>query len=150
MPYAYRTADLVARARKVDLSHHESVEIVSMGDLHTGDAHCEWTMIRSAVDWLKEAANRYAVIPGDVFNTAILNSVSLDLSEPPMPVMDARHLLARILEPVRDRILAIVPGNHDDRLIKSSGEDSVDALACELGLPYFPKVRRSYRSASAP
>ncbi len=139
MPYAYRDSGLVARARKWDLSQHDSVEIVSMGDLHTGDAHCEWSMIRGAVDWLKEEPNRYAIIPGDLFNTAMIGSVSLDLSEPPMPTMEARHLLARILEPVRDRVLAIVPGNHDDRLTKSTGEDSVDALACELALPYFPE-----------
>jgi hypothetical protein len=139
VPFAYRTSDLMAKARKYDLTKHESVEIISMGDLHGGDAYCEIEMIRQAVAWVSGADNRYIIIPGDIFNTAIKGSVSLDLSELGMSTKDARHLLARILAPVRDRILAVLPGNHDDRLTRDSGEDSVDALCCELGIPYFPE-----------
>ena len=36
----------MARATTIDLSHHETVEIVSMGDLHTTAAHVDIEMIR--------------------------------------------------------------------------------------------------------
>lgn len=139
MPYAYRSADLMARARYYDLTHHESVDIVSMGDLHASGAHADLDMIRSAIEWLAGAPNRYAVVPGDVFDTAIKGSVSLDLSEVGMSAKDGRHLLHKMLEPVRDRILAVISGNHDDRLMRDTGEDSVDALCMGLGIPYFPE-----------
>jgi hypothetical protein len=139
VPFAYRTQDLMARARTIDLTKHQTIDIIFMGDLHAGEAQFEHEMIRQAAAWLQEADNRYAVIPGDIFNTAIKGSVSLDLSEIGMCTKDARHLLARILEPVRERILAVLPGNHDDRSTRDTGEDSVDALCCELAIPYFPE-----------
>lgn len=149
MPFAYRTQNLMARARKFDLTQHSSVEIVSMGDIHSGDEHHDIEMVRQAVVWLQEKPNRYAIIPGDVFNTAVKGSVSLDLSSMGMTTKDARHLLQRILEPVADRILAVIPGNHDDRLTRDAGEDSVDALMCGLGIGdrYFPEGEAFLRIA---
>lgn len=129
----------MARAKVYDLTQHDSVEIVSMGDLHATSAHADIDMIRSAVDWLGGGDNRYAVVPGDVFDTAIKGSVSLDLSEVGMSTKDGRHMLHRMLEPVRDRILAVISGNHDDRSSRDTGEDSVDALCMGLGIPYFPE-----------
>jgi 3',5'-cyclic AMP phosphodiesterase CpdA len=140
MPFAYQSKDLMARARTFDLTKHDSIEILSMGDLHAGDLYFEVEMVRQAVEWTQGADNRYIIVPGDVFNTAIKNSVSLDLAECGMSQKDARHLLVKMLRPIADRILAVVPGNHDDRLTRDSGEDSVDALMCELGIGdrYFP------------
>jgi hypothetical protein len=140
LPYAYRSQALVAKARVYDFTHHDSIEVVSMGDLHVSSAHVDLDMIRSAVDWLSEKDNRYAVIPGDVFDTAIKGSVSLDLSERGMSSTDARHLLTRVLQPVASRILAAIPGNHDDRQTRDAGSDEVDALFCALGVGdrYFP------------
>jgi predicted MPP superfamily phosphohydrolase len=139
MPFAYRSTDIMRRARVVDLTQHDSIEVCAAGDLHAGDNYCEFDMIRELCTWLAEKPNRYATIAGDLFNTAILGSVSLDLGEVNMTTKDARHLLARMMEPVRDRFLFIIPGNHDDRQTKSTGEDSIDALCCELGMPYFPE-----------
>lgn len=112
-----------------------------MGDLHATAMHADLEMIRSAVGWLGEEENRYAVVPGDIFDTAIKGSVSLDLSEIGMSSKDGRHLLARMLEPVKHRILVILSGNHDDRLTRDAGSDEVDALACHLGIGdrYFPE-----------
>lgn len=129
----------MARARSFDLTKHDSIEIVSMGDLHATASHADLDMIRSAIAWLGEAENRYAVVPGDVFDTAIKGSVSLDLSEIGMSTKDGRHLLHRLIEPVRDRFIAVIGGNHDDRQSRDSGEDSVDALCLGLGIPYYPE-----------
>lgn len=123
-----------------DLTQHENIELVSMGDLHLTSYHADHDMVRSAVTWLSEAENRYAFVPGDIFDTAIKGSISLDLSEVGMSTMDGRHLLQRILQPVASRILCVLPGNHDDRSRRDTGEDSVDALMCALGIGdrYFP------------
>lgn len=134
MPYAYRSEQIMARARTYDLTHHDSVELISMGDLHATSMHADLEMIRQAIAWLQEADNRYAVIPGDVFDTAIKGSISLDLSERGMTSKDGRHMLARMLEPVAGRILCILSGNHDDRLTRDAGSDEVDALCCQLGI----------------
>jgi hypothetical protein len=139
--YAYRSQSLVNKARVYDLSHHDSIELVSMGDLHTTSPHVDLDMIRSVIAWLGESDNRYAVIPGDVFDTAIKGSVSLDLSECGMSTKDGRHLLHTLLSPVADKLLAVIAGNHDDRSARDTGEDSVDALMCGLGIGdrYFPE-----------
>jgi hypothetical protein len=58
-----------------------------------------------------------------------------------MSSKEGRHLLTAILKPVADRILAVIPGNHDSRLTKSTGSDEVDSLMCALGIGdrYFPE-----------
>jgi len=141
VPYAYKSQSIMARARVYDLTQHDSVELVSMGDLHTTSLHADFDMIRSAVAWLGEKKNRYAVVPGDIFDTAIKGSVSLDLSERGMSSKDGRHLLANLMQPVASRFLAIISGNHDDRLTRDAGSDEVDALACHVGIGdrYFPE-----------
>src|SRR5512133_1262185 len=126
----------MARAHVIDLTRHECVELVSMGDLHVTSPHADLDMIHAAIDWMGEADNRYAVVPGDVFDTAIKGSVSLDLAEVGMNAKEGRHLLHKMLERVRGRILAVISGNHDDRMSRGTGEGSVDALCMARGIPY--------------
>ena len=139
MTFAYLSADLMARAHTVDLTQHQSVELLSMGDLHEASPYVDLAMIESAVEWLGGAPNRYAVVPGDIFDTAIKGSVSQDLSECGLTAKEGRHRLRDTLQPVRERILAVISGNHDDRLSRDTGEDSVDALCDKLEIPYFPQ-----------
>ena len=141
MPYAYRDRDLVARARSYDLTEHDSVEIINAGDIHGGDCYCNMDAVRAIVAWLEANPSRYAILTGDIFNMATQGSVSLQLSEPNTPTVDTRHLLTKMLQPVAGQILAAIGGNHDDRLCRMSGEDSVDALMCALGIGdrYFPE-----------
>ena len=58
MPYAYRDSNLMGRARHYDLTQHESVELLSMGDLHATSKYADLDMIRQAIDWLGGADNR--------------------------------------------------------------------------------------------
>lgn len=135
MGYRKDAKRVVGRLVTRDLGDVDSVEVLCMGDLHMGDAHCDIDMIREAVRWLTAEPNRYAIIVGDLLNAALKDSVS-DVYSESMSVKEARHLLVRILAPARDRILSVVSGNHDHRVYKAIGDDIVEIICSEAGLPY--------------
>jgi predicted phosphodiesterase len=127
---------VVGRIAAKDLGDVDAVELLCMGDLHVGDSHCDLDMIRQSCAWLKEEPDRHAIIVGDLFNAALKDSVS-DVYSEAMSVKDSRKMLIRLLEPVRDRILAVVSGNHDHRVYKAIGDDIVEIMCAEIGLPYY-------------
>jgi hypothetical protein len=42
---------------------------------------------------------------------------------------------ATIFEPIKDKILAVLPGNHENRVYKSDGLDITEILCAQLGIP---------------
>jgi hypothetical protein len=87
------------------------------------------------LDYLAKTPNAYIFINGDLLNAAIRHSVS-DVHGEGMTVKDARHFLQAKLEPVRDKVIGVLSGNHDGRIYKHTGEDSIDALCAICGIWY--------------
>lgn len=125
----------ILRGIKHDLSHitSEDLEIVALSDLHIGDAHVNMKLIKSLIDDIQNKPNRYCVILGDLMNTAITNSKSDSYHETMTPQEQLDECVA-LLEPITDKILAIVPGNHEERISRAVGFDMVKELAARLDL----------------
>jgi predicted phosphodiesterase len=41
----------------------------------------------------------------------------------------------KIFEPIKDKILAVLPGNHESRVYKSDGLDITELMCAQLGIP---------------
>lgn len=136
VPYASRTARIVNRLHTCDLGNVESAQLLVMGDLHLGDAHTDEDMIRAGVKWLTAEPNRWAVIAGDILNAGLKSSVS-DVYSEAYTVGDAKKAFARIVAPARERIIAVVSGNHDHRVYKETGDDAAEDACFRAGVPYF-------------
>ena len=83
-------------------------------DVHLGAAECmvdEWETFLKA---LKAEPNSYIIIGGDMLNNGIKTSVSNCYDETMRP-REQKAMLTKQLEPIRDRILCGVPGNHCGR-----------------------------------
>lgn len=114
-------------------SNCDSIELIALADLHIGDRNCNIELIKELIDTVSNTPNRYAVLLGDLMNTAIAGSKSDSYSETMTP-QEQLETCKELLEPIKDKILAVVPGNHEERITRQVGVDMPLILARELGL----------------
>lgn len=111
----------------------ETVELVPLGDVHTGEEHFAEREFLEARAYVLAKPNRYVIVNGDIVNLALKFSKS-DVYGETLSPMEEIMVSAEYLRPIKDRILLILPGNHEERLYKETGIDAGFLLASELGL----------------
>ena len=122
------------RVIKRDLGvEFKSIKVLALSDFHIGDSLCNLKLIRQVLDEVKKSNNTFIILNGDLMNNSIKNSVSSIYDEELSP-MQAIVKLCDLLEPVKDRILVIHPGNHEWRSYKEDGIDIIRLVARQLGI----------------
>lgn len=111
----------------------EQIEIVPIGDVHIGDSHSDIKLLENVIKYVLEKEHRYVILNGDLMNTAIKTSVSDVYGELLSPSQQVQFVAEKLL-PIKDRILAIGSGNHEDRIYLQTGLDMTYMLALELGV----------------
>lgn len=120
---------------------HDSIEIVSLFDLHGLDTHTHYKILEDKVDYITDTSNAYAIVGGDLINFATTNSKS-STYESDSPSKEIKQL-AEELSPIKDKILGAVGGNHGkDRGLRGDGVDPEEAIFARMGIPeiYFGNV----------
>lgn len=119
---------------KVELSsEYKEIKLYPISDLHIGDANCNIEAIKKVLEEIKESDNTFTILNGDLINNATKNSVSDVYSEKLTP-MEQIIKLVDLLEPIKDKILVIHPGNHENRTYKEDGVDITRIVAKQLGI----------------
>ena len=93
-------------------------------------------MEKEFMDFLKmvEATpNVYLVLAGDLINNATRSSVSNVFEDRYRP-SDQKKMMAKLLEPVKDRILCALPGNHEARSGKDADDDPMYDIMCKMDI----------------
>lgn len=121
------------RAIKCDLPYADMIEIHPMSDLHIGDAHCDYKSILQRLEYIKNTPNAYCILDGDLMDTAIANSVGDTYGAHIQPMQQLEHCV-KIFEPIKDKILAVLPGNHENRVYRADGIDVTQIMCSQLGL----------------
>jgi len=111
----------------------ESAEIHTFADLHIGDAFCDIQHIRERIDYVKNTPNAFAILNGDIMNNATKTSVSDSYAEQLTP-MQQLESFTTLFEPIKDKILCITNGNHENRTYIKEGIDLTGVAAQQLGL----------------
>lgn len=111
----------------------ETLDIFPIADVHLGAAEHkakEWKAFLAAIS---ANPNAYLILSGDLINNATRSSVSNVFEETLRP-MDQKRLMTEMLEPLRDRILCAVPGNHEARSGKDADDDPIYDIMAKLDL----------------
>ncbi len=122
------------KAIRCDLPYAEQIEIHPMADLHIGDSMCDFKAIMEKIDYIKNTKNTYCILDGDLMDTAICSSVG-DTYGANLQPMEQLKQCVKIFEPIKDKILAVLPGNHENRVYKSDGLDITEIMCAQLGIP---------------
>ena len=126
---------------------HKSIYIVPFGDLHVGNpAGYGGTSVEgkyatkqfdSWLKWLERTPNAYTILMGDLFETALKDSVG-NVYNACYNVPQAKDLLTKKLEPISHKILGAFDGNHEERAIRATNESPLSHLCERLRVDYFP------------
>ena len=124
--------------RDFELIQHQfygghDITIIPVADVHLGAAEQLEQEFISFLQMVKETPNVYITLGGDLLNVALKNSVSNIYKERYMPSV-AKRMMAELLEPVRDRILCAVGGNHERRAIRDADDDITYDIMAKLDL----------------
>ena len=131
---------------KFDLSTDiEQLEIHPLADLHIGDMSCDYKAILEELEYIKNTPNCYCVLDGDLMDTAIASSIGDTYASTHNP-MEQLQECVRLFEPIKDKIIAVVGGNHENRIYRSDGIDITRLMCDQLGIAdrYSPTTALIY------
>ncbi len=121
------------KAIKCNLPYAEQIEVHPMADLHIGDSQCDYKLILEKIEYIKNTKNAYCILDGDLMDTAIASSIGDTYAANLQPMEQLKHCV-KIFEPIKDKILAVLPGNHENRVYKSDGIDMTEIMCGQLGI----------------
>lgn len=122
------------KAIKITLSKDiKNAEIHLFADLHIGDKFCDLDGIKSRIEAVKNNKNAFCILNGDIINNATKTSVSDCYAEDLSP-MEQIERFVELFEPIKDKILAITSGNHENRTYNKEGIDITHVCAKQLGI----------------
>lgn len=119
---------------KIDLPKElESVELHVFADEHIGDAQSDIKRVIERIEYVKNTPNAYCILNGDIMDNATKTSIGDTYTQ----VFNPMEQLARAVElfaPIKDKILCITHGNHENRTYKKEGINLSRLIADQLGL----------------
>lgn len=119
---------------KIDLStDFEEIKVVPVGDYHLGDPYSDYKKIQADLEFIKNNDNVFCCVLGDIMNTATKSSVSDVYGDTLSPMLQLQECV-KLFEPIREKILCVVPGNHERRIARETSIDTTALFANQLGL----------------
>lgn len=122
------------KAIRCDLPCVETIEIHPMADLHIGDPNSDFKLIQERIEYIKNTPNAYCILNGDLMDTAVSASVGDTYGAALQPEEQLKQCV-KIFNPIKDKILAVLPGNHEHRVYKTVGLDMTEIMCAQLGIP---------------
>jgi len=113
----------------------DEVKLIPLGDIHLGAPTCEVDKFLGTVDYIKDSGS-LVVLMGDLMEAASKHSVGAGWAEQVVTPQRQLDFLAEVFEPIKDRILVLLEGNHEFRIWKQAGLMVAKILADKLGVPY--------------
>lgn len=111
----------------------ENVTIIPIADVHIGDRLSNLKLFKEVLERIKNEPNTYTIINGDLCNMALKNSKS-DVYSDMLSPMEQVLQTVELLEGIKDKILVITTGNHEDRTMKETSIDVTRLIAKQLGI----------------
>jgi predicted phosphodiesterase len=116
-----------------EFPENRDIKIYPISDLHIGAKECMLTAWAAFVKRLKNEPDSYITIQGDMMNNAIKNSVS-DIYRELMSPSKQKKWLAEQLNDVKNKILCVVPGNHEGRSQREVDDSPLYDVCCKLDI----------------
>jgi predicted phosphodiesterase len=111
----------------------KEIEIHALSDWHIGDGMSDFRLIQQTLEYIKNTPNAFVMLNGDLMDTAICSSIG-DTYGANLQPMEQLKTCVKLFEPIKDKILCILPGNHENRVYKTDGIDMTALMAAQLGL----------------
>lgn len=119
---------------KLDLPRElERMELHLFADEHLGDEQCDVKRLLQRIEYVKNTPNAYCILNGDIIDNATRTSIGDTYTQEFNPMGQIQRAV-EIFEPIKDKILCITHGNHENRTYKKEGINLSALIAKQLGL----------------
>ena len=111
----------------------DKLMLYPISDIHVGCRSFDKEMFRRFIQRIASDKNAYVILCGDLMNNNLISSVG-NVYEEEMPPSEQKKWLREELKPIKNKILAVVSGNHDSRSKRVSDSDPVEDICDYLGI----------------
>lgn len=111
----------------------KSLELHTFADEHIGDELCDIAKLQERIDYVAKTENAYCVLNGDILDYASRSSIG-DIETREFNIMGQIQKGVELFSPIKDKIIAITSGNHENRAYRKEGIDISRLIAMQLGL----------------
>ena len=119
---------------KIDLPQDIlQMEIHTFADEHIGDEHCDIKRLKERIEYVKNTPNAMCLLNGDILDNATKTSIGDTYTQELSPMQQLQYAV-ELFEPIKDKILCITHGNHENRTYKKEGINLSFLIAKQLGL----------------
>lgn len=113
----------------------EEMRIYTLADLHLGDSRCNEHEISERIGQIQADKQSVVILNGDLMNTALRTSVS-DVYTEKLSPMQQIEMTVKLLSPIKDKIIGATCGNHEARIYRTDGVDTMRLVCRELGVEH--------------
>ena len=130
----------------LDMIFHDfnkDITIYPVADVHLGaaeHAEPEWQEFVKRV----EDEDAYLILAGDLLNNGIRSCKFVNPFDETIRPRDAKKRMVKYLEPLRDRILCVVTGNHERRTYKDDDQDLTYDICSKLDIEHLYRENIAY------
>ena len=115
---------------RVCFEDRKDITICPIADVHLGSAEFDEKKFVDILKYIKSEQNIRVVLAGDLLNNSTRSSIANVFQETMRP-MKQKERMIELLEPIKDRILCAVSGNHERRSGKDADNDpTYDIMRC--------------------
>lgn len=118
----------------IQKSFKNEITIVPLSDLHLGAKNCMLKEIKETIKMIQETPNCYTVLVGDIIDNGVITGKGLGVYDNNLSPMQQIEQAIEILRPIKDKILACISGNHEDRSEKAVNINPMYLVCAELGI----------------
>ena len=119
---------------KIELSSEiEQIELHIFADEHIGDDNCDMNRLLERIEYVKSTPNAYCILNGDLLDNATKTSIGDTYAQTLNP-MEQLERAVELFGPIREKVLCITHGNHENRTYKKEGINLSALIAAQLGL----------------
>lgn len=112
------------------------IDIYPIADVHLGAVEhreTEWQAFLKKV----ESDNAYLILAGDLLNNSTRGTRFANPFDEVLRPREAKRRMTEYLEPVKDRILCVVTGNHEQRTVRDSDQDLTYDICSKLDIEHL-------------
>ena len=114
------------------------VGVIVLSDLHYGNPYCSVKHFQRTVDFIQKTDNCRCFLNGDLLE-AVTKQSKGDIYQQKLTPQQQRDDVLDLLLPIKDKVLGVTTGNHEQRIYNETGVDLTADIAMALKVPYRPE-----------
>lgn len=114
----------------------ERIKVIPFGDVHYGNVNCDFNRFKEFVKLIGNKKDVYLIGMGDLWDSILPSDVRFDASEKYELFETYYQQIKKILFPIKDKIITLLIGNHEYKLVSQGFMNPVLRLCDELNINY--------------